>query len=337
MRRQSFECLYAAYKGLGDYQRALAYLEQIKDMEIDMHEQSTEKFIQYVEFRNQEVQDSLVVVERETQLKQAYNEQVQKERQRKNYLAGIGLILLLSVGGVYSRMRYIKRSKAMIEREKNRSESLLLNILPREVAEELKLKGESEARDFDNVTVLFTDFVSFTQTAEKLSAKELVNEINECFKVFDSIMGKYQLEKIKTIGDAYMAAGGLHTPRISEPRDVVLAAIEMQTFMMGRKAEKEAQGLPAFDMRVGIHTGPVVAGIVGVKKFQYDIWGDTVNTASRMESHGEKGKVNISNATYERIQDDPQFKFESRGKVEVKGKGEMAMLFVSLNKNQNDE
>lgn len=126
-----------------------------------------------------------------------------------------------------------------------------------------------------------------------------------------------------------MAAGGLHLPRTSEPSDLVKAAIEMQDFMLARREKHATQNLAAFDMRVGIHTGPVVAGIVGVKKFQYDIWGDTVNTASRMESAGKAGNVNISQATYEILKDDQQFTFESRGKIEVKGKGEMEMWFVS--------
>ena len=231
----------------------------------------------------------------------------------------------------------IKEQYNIISIERERSENLLHNILPEEVAAELKEKGTSEAKDFDNVTVLFTDFVEFTQTAEKLSAKELVGEINTCFKAFDEFMTKYKLEKIKTFGDAYMAAGGLHIPRTSEPRDVVNASIEMQAFMLERKASRSAQNLPAFDMRLGIHTGPVVAGIVGVKKFQYDIWGDTVNTASRMESHGEVGKVNISNDTYQLIKDDGRFTFESRGKLEVKGKGEMEMHFVFLKNSQVEE
>ena len=127
-----------------------------------------------------------------------------------------------------------------------------------------------------------------------------------------------------------MAAGGLHIPRTSEPKDVVNAGIEMQAFIISRKTEREKSNLPYFEMRVGIHTGPVVAGIVGVKKFQYDIWGDTVNTASRMESNGDVGKVNISQVTYELIKSDPQFTFVHRGKVSAKGKGEVDMYFVSL-------
>jgi class 3 adenylate cyclase len=265
--------------------------------------------------------------ELELQKQQAEKDHEAETRQRT--LAAGGLVLFILAGGLFGRLRYVRKTKKIIEKERDRSENLLLNILPAEVAAELKEKGESEARDFDNVSVLFSDFQSFTQTSEKLTAKELVTELNMCFKKFDEIVQKYEVEKIKTIGDAYMAAGGLHIPRTSEPKDVVMAALEMQQFMLDRKLEKEAEGQVAFSMRVGIHTGPVVAGIVGIKKFQYDIWGDTVNTASRMESNGEVGKVNISQTTYEMLKDDPQFVFESRGKIEAKGKGEMEMYFIS--------
>ncbi|MEZ4850190.1 MAG: adenylate/guanylate cyclase domain-containing protein [Bacteroidia bacterium] len=179
------------------------------------------------------------------------------------------------------------------------------------------------------MTTLFTDFVSFTETSEKLSASELVSEINQCFEAFDGIMEKYGIEKIKTIGDAYMAAGGLPVPTDDSVKNTVLAALEMQSFIQDRKTKLEAEGKLGFQMRAGIHTGPVVAGIVGVKKFQYDIWGDTVNTASRMESSGAVGQVNISQSSYEMLKEDLQFKFESRGKIETKGKGEMEMYFVS--------
>lgn len=244
----------------------------------------------------------------------------------------IGAIIVIAIRyyEVKKTKDILRKKNQLISSEKERSEELLLNILPFEVAEELKDKGESEARQFDEVSVLFTDFKEFTKTASKLDAKSLVTEINECFKVFDDIIDKYKIEKIKTIGDAYMAAGGLHTPRNSEPKDVVLAAIEMQEFISKRKKQHISNGLPYFEMRIGIHTGPVVAGIVGVKKFQYDIWGDTVNTASRMESSGEVGKVNISNDTYDLIKDDKAFNFNDRGLIEVKGKGQMKMWFVAL-------
>jgi class 3 adenylate cyclase len=218
------------------------------------------------------------------------------------------------------------------------------------VATELKEKGHADARHFDEVTILFTDFKGFTEVSERLSPADLVEELNVCFKAFDRIVDHYRIEKIKTIGDAYMAAGGVPEPRAGAARDTVLAALDMQAFMQQRHVERVRAGLPAFQMRVGIHTGPVVAGIVGTRKFQYDIWGDTVNTAARMESSGEVGRVNISEATYklivgsplsvvgvedgrsptdnQRPTTHPTFLFTTRGKVAAKGKGELEMFFV---------
>ena len=253
---------------------------------------------------------------------------IRKKNKTRNALIGGGLFLFLIAGGIYSRLRYTKKAKAIIEKEKDRSENLLLNILPADIAAELKEKGRADARDFETVSILFTDFKGFTAASEKLSAQNLVAEINTCFEAFDGLMGKYGIEKIKTIGDAYMAAGGLPVPTDDSVKNTVLAAMEMQEFISQRKVELDALGKPCFEMRVGIHTGPVVAGIVGVKKFAYDIWGDTVNTASRMESSGEVGRVNISEATYELLKEDSQFTFESRGKVAAKGKGKLAMFFV---------
>ena len=194
--------------------------------------------------------------------------------------------------------------------------------------QELKEKGKADARDFEMVSILFTDFKGFTEQSAKLSAAELVHEINHCFEAFDGIMEKYGIEKIKTIGDAYMAAGGLPVPTDDSVKNTVLAALEMLTFITARKAKMDAAGKPAFEMRVGIHTGPVVAGIVGVKKFQYDIWGDTVNTASRIESGSEPGMINISESVYQKIKEDSDYEFHSRGKIEAKGKGLISMYYV---------
>ena len=264
----------------------------------------------------------------------------QRQRLVRNAIAGGLAFSLLFLGVVW-------RQRNKINAARKRSDELLLNILPEEVADELKATGAAEAKHFDTATILFTDFKGFTQLSEQVSPAELVAELNTCFKAFDGIMGTYRIEKIKTIGDAYMAAGGLPDPQHGSAADVVRAALEMQAFMAKHKAEREAAGKPYFEMRVGIHSGPVVAGIVGVKKFQYDIWGDTVNTASRMESSGEVGQVNISEATYALVKDvvednvasthrvDPNggvnrgaFTFSPRGKVQAKGKGELEMYFV---------
>lgn len=208
-----------------------------------------------------------------------------------------------------------------LKAEKKKSDDLLLNILPAEIAEELKNKGETAARHFDMVSVLFTDFVNFTGISSSLSPTELVKEIDICFKAFDGIIEKNGLEKIKTIGDAYLAVCGMPETDKNHAIKVVNAAIDIKNFV----AERKKNG-GKFEIRLGIHSGPLVAGIVGVKKFAYDIWGDTVNLASRMESNSESGKINISESTYQLIKD--QFNFTPRGKIEVKNKGMIEMYYV---------
>ncbi|MEI7801455.1 MAG: adenylate/guanylate cyclase domain-containing protein [Bacteroidota bacterium] len=244
---------------------------------------------------------------------------------RNSITAGLAGVLIFLVV-VYRQRNRIKKGKKL-------SDELLLNILPSEVAEELKAKGSAEAKQFDDVTVMFTDFKNFTQISEKLSPTELVNEIHTCFKAFDNIIGKHNIEKIKTIGDSYMCAGGLPVKNKTNAEDIVKAALEIQEYMNTPRdtdalsnGEVSPSGRFRGAVRIGIHTGPVVAGIVGVKKFAYDIWGDTVNIASRMESSGEAGKVNISGNTYELVKE--KFKCTHRGKIQAKNKGEIDMYFV---------
>ncbi len=322
--------LYYAYKEIGNSSKALENYEKMIALRDSLYSIDTAKKIQQVEFDKKTLTDSLEQETEKHKMEMVHQAEVRRKDKNKNIAIAAGIFFLLISGGLYSRWNYTKKAKAVIEREKDRSESLLLNILPAEVAEELKHKGEAEARDYDVVSILFTDFKSFTEQSEKLTASALVKEINNCFKEFDAICDKYNVEKIKTIGDAYMAAGGLPVPEDLSVKNTVLAALEMQDFIVKQHQDKEAQGEHAFEMRVGVHTGPVVAGIVGVKKFQYDIWGDAVNTASRIESNGDVGKVNISEATYNYIKDDADFVFEGRGKVQAKGKGEVEMYFVSL-------
>lgn len=322
-------CLYDIFKAEENPQKALLYNERLRELEAIKKDKDSQKELQQMEFQMEMLADSIAKAEEARLVVEAHEEEMRAEEKTRDFALGGGLILLILAGGLYGRVRYIRKSKAVLQTEKDRSESLLLNILPADIAAELKEKGRAEARDFDMVSILFTDFKGFTEASAKLSAQDLVSEINTCFEAFDGITAKYGVEKIKTIGDAYMAAGGVPVPTDDSVKNTVLAALEMQAFIAKRKAENDTTNKPAFEMRVGIHTGPVVAGIVGVKKFQYDIWGDTVNTASRMESSGEVGRVNISQATNELLKDDPDFVFESRGKIEAKGKGEIEMYFVS--------
>ncbi|MGB1093885.1 MAG: adenylate/guanylate cyclase domain-containing protein [Bacteroidia bacterium] len=215
----------------------------------------------------------------------------------------------------------VQENLKVISTEKKKSDELLLNILPEEVASELKQNGYAEAKHFEEVSVLFTDFVGFTRISQTLSPKDLVAEIDSYFSEFDRIMVKHGIEKIKTIGDAYMAVCGLPAENHEHALKIIRAAKDIVAFVADRKSNG---GL--FDIRVGINTGSVVAGIIGIKKYAYDIWGDTVNTAARMESNSEAGRINISETTYELIKS--EFNCTYRGEIEAKNKGLIKMYFV---------
>ncbi|MBL7985898.1 MAG: tetratricopeptide repeat protein [Flavobacteriales bacterium] len=320
-RRDAAERLYKANKALGQGSMALKMHElfiSLRDS-IKSEENATAMMTQKFQY-DFDKKEALLAAEQEKKDALAAEALRRKNLQRNAFIGGFGLMVLLAGTFFFQRNR--------ISKEKARSEELLLNILPEEVAEELKEKGEAQAVHLDQVTVLFTDFKGFTSLSENLTPRELVRDLNECFSAFDRITEKYGIEKIKTIGDAYMAAGGLPVANTTHAVDTVKAALEIRDFIEEGKQRKIAAGKPYFEVRIGVHSGPVVAGIVGVKKFQYDIWGDTVNTASRMESSGAVGQVNMSGTTYQLVRGTSGLHFTPRGKVIAKGKGEMEMYFV---------
>ncbi len=289
--------LYEAYKKLGNYDEALCNLESSLSIEKEIHNASIKEKVLNLEISNRV-------------------EQSKKEAEIYR-LRNVELVAL---------NEEISKQKAEVEKQRSKSDELLLNILPFEVAEELKEKGYTTAKAYDEVTILFSDIKGFTNVAEKMTAQELVKEINIYFSAFDNIMQQFGLEKIKTIGDAYVAAGGLPEKNSATTGNVIEAAIAMQQTIEKLKQERILLDKPYFELRIGIHTGPVVAGVVGIKKFQYDIWGDTVNLAARMEQSGVPGKINISQHTYELVKD--QFTCIHRGKIEAKNKGDVDMYFV---------
>ncbi|MFZ4613758.1 MAG: adenylate/guanylate cyclase domain-containing protein, partial [Bacteroidia bacterium] len=227
---------------------------------------------------------------------------------------------------ITSQATEIKNQNLELENEKEKLDKLLLNILPQETVDELKLKGKASARNYRMASVMFTDFIGFTRISQTYRPKQLVSELDECFSEFDSIIEKYNIEKIKTIGDSYMCAGGVPIRNVSNPFDIILAALEIQAYIKYRNSVKIANGEKPWELRIGINTGELVAGVIGTKRFAFDIWGDTVNVANRLEANSEAGKVNISNTTYDIVKD--FFECSYRGKVPTKNRGLIEMYFV---------
>lgn len=319
-----YEGLSELYSSNGNFDSAYKYQALYMNVKDSLYNIATDKQLsnQLFNFQIEKKQGEINLLKKDQELKEL---DIQKQKVINGLVsAGFFSVFIFLMVAMYQKKR--------ITKEKDRSEKLLLNILPYEIAEELKEKGRSDARDYEQVTVLFTDFKDFTGLSQRMSAKDLVEEINFYFKAFDDIVTKYKVEKIKTIGDAYMAAGGLPIPNMDATKSVIMAALEMQQTVKKRQQDDDHSKSHLFDMRIGVHSGPVVAGIVGVKKFQYDIWGDTVNTASRLETCGETGQVNISEATYQLLKNDPELEFTHRGSIEAKGKGEINMYFVHLRK-----
>ncbi len=330
--QKAFKDFSRAYEGMGNYKKAFAYRKKYDEWRYARldEQRAIQNSRRESIYGDDQKQFAIEQQEKELELQSA---QLERATLQRRALLGGALGLFLLVGLLYNRYRLktkanknLAEKNSIIEKERERSEALLLNILPAETAEELKANGRAEARYYESVTVLFTDFKSFTTLAEQMTPKALVAELDECFRAFDEITSLHGIEKIKTIGDAYMCAGGIPVSNNSHAADVVAAGLEIQAFMETYRHQKKSQGQKGFEARVGIHTGPVVAGIVGSKKFAYDIWGDTVNTAARMESSGEVGEVNISQSTFLLVKD--QYHCISRGKIAAKNKGAIDMYFV---------
>jgi len=312
--------LYALYKEEGRTDKALEMFELYVAMRDSLMNEENQKDVMRRQFQYEyDKKETIMAAEQEKKDLLAKEEMRRKDMQRNAFIGGFALMLLLA--GVF----FAQRNR--ISQEKARSEKLLLNILPEETAEELKTQGKARSRLVPEASVLFTDFKGFTAISEQLGPRELVEMIDMYFRAFDRIILEHGLEKIKTIGDAYMAAGGLPVRKYSHPADTVRAALRIVEATEAIGKELERQGKPCFQIRVGVHTGPLIAGVVGEHKFQYDIWGDTVNTASRMESSGGVGRVNISDDTHELVKE--FFECEYRGEIEAKGKGKIGMWFVN--------
>ena len=333
--QNAYKDLSKVYAELGDYEKAYEYRKQYDELR---YLRLDEQRIKDVERRQALYGDQQkeLEIERQQQRNALLDAELKRQEAEirqaaifRNSLIGGAVALLLLAGLLYNRNRIktkanqaLTEKNEIIETERRRSDELLLNILPEKTAQELKEHGKAQAQHYESVTVLFSDFKSFTTIAERLTPEQLVQELDECFRAFDDIVSRFGIEKIKTIGDAYMCVGGLPETSADHASRVVHAAIAMQAYMHERR-----QSHPfSFEMRIGIHSGPVVAGIVGSKKFAYDIWGDTVNLAARMEQNSEPNKINISKSTFDLVQS--EFRCTPRGKIHAKNKGELEMFFV---------
>ncbi len=306
--------------------------------------QETEALLQTSEMINKRIQEEkqrqedsmkILVKEQEVQslLLKANEAELSAQKAKSNFLiiiAAISLTLSSLIAILFfsrqKTLRELAEKNKIIEEEKRRSDELLLNILPEEVMHELKAHGKTQARNYSRATVLFADIKEFTKISERLSPDEVVEALDTYFERFDKVIEKYDIEKIKTIGDAYVCAGGVPTKNEDNPNLVVRAALECMEEVNKLRAERMKQGKQTFEFRFGIHTGQLVAGVIGIRKFAYDIWGDTVNMAARMQQEGEVGKINISGDTYELIKNN--FACVHRGKHDVKNKGQVDMYFV---------
>jgi class 3 adenylate cyclase len=317
--------LAAVHASIKNYRDAYKYQMLLTNVKDTIYNIATDKKLAGLQFDFdlQKKQSEINLLTKDRQLQEL---RLNREKMAKNILIG-GLAIAFIIAIILYR-NYLNKIKVnkLLDRQNAEIENLILNILPEEVAHELQKNGNATPRYYESASVLFTDFKSFSKHADALSPQEVVTELNECFVAFDEIIIKYNLEKIKTIGDSYMCAGGIPTEDDNHYINIIKASLEIRDYMEERNRMREEAGLPAWDIRIGVNTGPIVAGVVGRKKYAYDIWGGTVNVASRMESNGEPGKVNISAATYEFIKH--RYACTHRGKIMAKNVGEVDMYFV---------
>ena len=320
-----YQQMSMAYAKSADYGNAFTYqslFSGIKDTLYNIDNDKKLGSLQF-DFDLQKKQGEINLLTKDKALNEL---QIKRQKFARNAFAGGLTLVFLIALLIFKNYREKVKTNRILDQQKVQIEHLLLNILPAEVAKELQVNGQATPKNYDSVAVMFTDFKSFTTHADKLSPRELVEELNSCFIAFDNIIEKYNLEKIKTIGDSYMCAGGIPSPDEMMAHNIVRASLEIQDYIFLNNMRRKETGLEPWDLRIGIHIGPVVAGVVGRKKYAYDIWGSTVNIASRMESNGAAGQVNISAAAYELIKN--EFTCSHRGKIYAKNVGEIDMYFV---------
>jgi adenylate cyclase len=315
--KDAYAGLAKSNAGLANHETAFRYQTLFSNIKDTLYNQESDRRLSSIQFQ-------FDLEKKESEIALLTKENDLNETIRNSFIAFAGLLILILVG-IFYQYRFARKSNKIITEERNRSESILLNILPSDAAQELKENGYVEAKKFEKTTVLFTDFKEFTKAAEATTPEHLVKSLDYYFTRFDEIVSKYGLEKIKTIGDAYMCVGGLPIVNDTNPADTVRAAIEMMAFVEQVNQERP-EGILPFEMRLGINTGPVVAGVVGTKKFQYDIWGNTVNVASRMENSSVPGKINLSENTYHFVKND--FDLVYRGEIESKDGNKLKMYFI---------
>ena len=321
----TYRGLAAAYSSKSDFKNAFKYETLFTGVKDSLYNLDIAKKLSSLQFNFdiQKKQSQIDLLKKDQVLQDL---DLKRQKLAKNALMiGLGLLSFIAII-LYRNYRQKIKTNKILDSQKVKIENLLLNILPAEVAEELQKNGVATPRFYKMASVLFTDFKGFTKLSENLTPQEVISELDVFFMAFDDIVEKYGLEKIKTIGDSYMCAGGIPTENDSHPLNIVKAGLEMQAFILKRNAERAERKLPEWNIRVGINTGQLVAGVVGKKKYAYDIWGSTVNVASRMESNGEPGRVNIAASTYELVKD--KYACTHRGKIFAKNIGEIDMYFV---------